>query len=182
MALSSTIYKFHINLADTNRNLYTSFALTVARHPSENAERMLARVLAMCLHREEGLEFTKGLSTPDSPDLWSHSADAQLQLWIEVGEPNPERIKKAVRRAQQVWVYSFNSKSKVWWQQEKSAFTAFDVNVRQLPWEDLHFLSEALTRNCELSITISENTMFVAAESKTREIAIEHLQDSDSHA
>ncbi|MDO7161223.1 YaeQ family protein, partial [Acinetobacter baumannii] len=46
MALKSTIYKVDLQIADMDRHYYGNHALTVARHPSENDERMMVRVLA----------------------------------------------------------------------------------------------------------------------------------------
>ncbi|QTG90759.1 YaeQ family protein, partial [Vibrio furnissii] len=46
MALKPTIYKFRIALTDMNRDHYDTLNLTVALHPSETEERMMARVLA----------------------------------------------------------------------------------------------------------------------------------------
>ncbi len=102
MALKPTIYKFNISLSDINRNYYDTLNLTVAQHPSENPERMMARVLAFCLNAQELLVFTKGLSEPDVPDIWVRTLDDQVALWIDVGEPAVERIKKATRLAKSV--------------------------------------------------------------------------------
>ncbi len=71
MALNATIYRFAIDLSDMNRNIYMPLSLHVALHPSETLERMFARVLAYALCYEEGIEFTKGLSTDNEPDVWA---------------------------------------------------------------------------------------------------------------
>jgi len=42
MALPSTIYKANIQLADIDRGRYETLQATVARHPSETEERLLA--------------------------------------------------------------------------------------------------------------------------------------------
>ncbi|GAM68077.1 yaeQ protein [Vibrio sp. JCM 19236] len=60
MALKPTIYKFRVNLADTNQNKFDDFNLTVALHPSETKERMLARMVAFALNYTPELAFTKG--------------------------------------------------------------------------------------------------------------------------
>ena len=57
MALSATIYVFAIDLADSDRGIYTSLELRVARHPSETAEYLLTRVLAYCLEGNTGIDF-----------------------------------------------------------------------------------------------------------------------------
>lgn len=48
MALKPTIYKFRIALSDMNNDYYDSKNLTIALHPSEKPQRMLARILAFC--------------------------------------------------------------------------------------------------------------------------------------
>ena len=85
MALKPTIYKLRIALSDLERNLYDSLNLTVALHPSETPQRMMARVLAYCLNAQEGLVFTKGLSEIEEPDLWVRTLDEKTTLWIDVG-------------------------------------------------------------------------------------------------
>jgi uncharacterized protein YaeQ len=122
MALKPTIYKLKIMVSDLDREHYEALNLTVAQHPSETIERMLVRVLVYCLNAQEQLSFTRGLSAVDEPDLWVKTLDDQLALWIDVGEPAVERIKKATRIAAKVKVYSFNSKSASWWSQNQSSF------------------------------------------------------------
>ena len=119
MALKPTIYKFEINLSDMDRHVYDTLNLTVAQHPSESVERMMARVLAYCLNVSPELEFTRGVSATDEPDLWAHSLSGELLLWIDVGEPSADRLKKASRSGANAKVYSINTKSDVWWRQVK---------------------------------------------------------------
>lgn len=179
MALNSTIYKFTINLSDLNRNCFETLSLTVARHPSENAERMMVRVLAYCLHFDERLEFTKGLSTPDMPDLWSHSLDGQTRLWIEVGEPSPEKLKKATRTAQDVCIYTFNTKSAVWWKQEQAKLTMLPLSVTQFEYYEIQAFAAMLSRTMDLAITVSENSLYITAEQDACEIHSRSLQNKE---
>jgi len=69
MALNSTIYNFDIDLSDSDRSVYESLSLRVARHPSESEEYLVARVLAYALEYTEGLEFSRGLCNPDDPAI-----------------------------------------------------------------------------------------------------------------
>ncbi|AGH45888.1 hypothetical protein C427_3780 [Paraglaciecola psychrophila 170] len=100
MALKPTIYKFKLSVSDLNHDYFDSLNLTVALHPSETKERMMVRVLVFCLHayqdHENLMAFTKGLSAIDEPDIWLRGLDDQLYLWVDVGEPSFERIKKVV--------------------------------------------------------------------------------------
>jgi len=176
MALSATIYKFTISLSDLNRDYYSTLNLTVAQHPSENVERMMARVLGFCLHAGEGLEFTKGLSTPEAPDIWLKTLDGQIAQWIVVGEPNPDSIKKATRQAGGVWVYTFNSKSDTWWEQSKKKCSSLAVNVIQFPWAELQNLSTSVSRTMSFAVTIADDSFHVAMEDNTCEVSWKVLQ------
>ena len=177
MALKPTIFKFNINLADLNNDLYDTLNLTVAQHPSETLERMMARVMAYCLNVQEFLAFTKGLSVADDPDIWAKSLADEFLLWIDVGEPAFERIKKARRQAQAVKVYSFNTKSDVWWQQSQGDFATLDVAVYQFVFAQIQALAKLLKRSMDLSVTISGDSLYVAAESGECEITYSALQD-----
>ncbi|PCH60782.1 MAG: hypothetical protein COC19_05425 [SAR86 cluster bacterium] len=178
MALKPTIYKLRISLSDLNRDYYDTLNLTLAQHPSETEERMMVRVLAYCLNAQAGLNFTKGLSAVDEPDIWAHSLDGNLELWVDVGEPAPERIKKARGVARQVSVYCFNSKATMWWQLNRPDFERLQVKVMQLDWGQVQHLASLLQRTMELSITISDDSAYVATALGEAEISFTTLQDS----
>lgn len=176
MALKPTIFKFAINLSDMNRDLYTTFNLTVAQHPSEKTERMMARVLSYCLNTREGLSFTKGLSAIDEPDIWAKALDGQLELWIDTGEPAFDRIKKASRLTKNVKVYSFNSKSDVWWSQEKTNFSKLPISVLQFSWDEIQQLAALVERTMELNISVSGDTAYITLQNETVEVSWLTLQ------
>jgi len=176
MALKPTIYKFNISLSDLNRDYYDTLQLTVAQHPSESHERMMARVLAFCLNAQESLIFTKGLSEPDEPDIWLHTLDDQLALWIDIGEPAVDRIKKATRIAKKVKVYSFNSKSDVWWQQNQNKFAMLSASIIQFDSQDISALAALVARTMTCSITVTGDSAFVATESGECEVNWRSLQ------
>ncbi|MBL8500829.1 MAG: YaeQ family protein [Nitrosomonas sp.] len=179
MALKPIIYKFKIALTDLNRPYYDTLNLTVAQHPSETLERMMARMLAFCLNAQESLTFTKGLSSAEESDLRAHTPDGRIALWIDIGEPAPERIKKATRIAQNVKVYSFNSKSDVWWMQEQAKFNPLNAAVFRFQWPDIQALAKLVQRTMDISVTVSEQSAYVAAESGECEVSWTVLQATD---
>ena len=62
----STIVKAEFQISDMDRHYYQGHNLTIASHPSESDERMMARILAFALHAGEGLEFAgESASGPD---------------------------------------------------------------------------------------------------------------------
>ena len=50
MALGATVYKATIAISDVDRGYYGTHLCTLARHPSENEERLSIRLLAFCLY------------------------------------------------------------------------------------------------------------------------------------
>lgn len=164
MARKPTIFKFAIALTDTDAGRYQDLNLTVAQHPSETVERMMVRVLVYCLHSQEGLEFSKGLSDNDEPDLWRRSLDGRVLDWIEVGEPATERVRKASGVSEQVLVYSFNSKSDHWWGQVGVEMRVLGANVYQFPWDEVQQLGALAERTLSLSVTLTDQSAFVATD------------------
>ncbi len=72
--MKAIIHKARIELADLDRNRYADFSLTIARHPSETDERMMARLLAFTLNAPEDgdhgpLELARDIWDPDEPAL-----------------------------------------------------------------------------------------------------------------
>lgn len=175
MALRPTIYKFSIDLSDIDEGRYESLNLTVAQHPSETIERMMVRLLAYCLNVNvnvnEGLHFTTGLSNTEEPDLLQSSLDGITLKWIAVGEPSAERVRKASTIAKEVKVYSFNTKSNVWWSQAQGEIENCGAHVYQFQWEQICELAKLTKRTLSLSVTITGMTAFVAAESGSVEVS-----------
>ena len=82
MALKATIYKAAVNVADLDRNQFLDANLTLAQHPSETQERMMLRLLAWIKYADERLQFTRGLSSDDEPELWLLNDHLGVDLWV----------------------------------------------------------------------------------------------------
>ncbi len=172
MALKPTIFKFAINLADLDRNRFEELAITVAQHPSETIERMMVRVVAYCLNYDAELSFTRGLSENDEPDLWAHHLDGRISHWIEVGEPSPDRLRKAARSADTVSVYAFNHRVPVWWRQNGDALTASGATLWQIDWPDAQRLGALAERTATFTVTLSRPSVFVAGDQGEAELGL----------
>jgi len=82
-------------MANSDRDVYESLSLRIARHPSETAERMLTRMLAYCLEYTECIALTNGISEPDAPAIALRDLTGALLTWIDVGAPEPARLHRA---------------------------------------------------------------------------------------
>lgn len=176
MALKPTIYKFKITLADIDQDHYSDLSLTLALHPSETLERMMARVLAFCMNHRENLAFTKGLSAVEEPDIWERTLDDRIALWIDIGEPSFDRMKKATRLSPQVKVYSFNFKSDAWWAKEQQKAGDLAVSVVQFHWKEIQSLSGLVKRTMEFSVTVSDGVIYVSGATGECEVPWKVLQ------
>ena len=106
MALTAPIYNFDIDLADSERGVYETLALRVARHPSESEDYLLTRVLAYAMEYVDGIEFSSGgLSSPDDPAILVRDLTGAVVSWIEIGTPNADRLHRASKAARRVAVY-----------------------------------------------------------------------------
>lgn len=106
MALGATVYTLDIDLSDSDRNVYESLALRVARHPSESDDYLVARLLAYCLEYTEGIAFSRGgLSDADEAPITVRDLTGALKAWIDIGSPDAARLHKACKLAPRVAVY-----------------------------------------------------------------------------
>ncbi len=176
MALSATMYVFEIELADSDRNVYANFELRAARHPSETAEYLLARVLAYCLEYTEGIAFSRGLSDPDEPAITVRDLTGALRAWIEVGAPEPARLHRAGKAAPRVAVYAHRNAGQLATRcaaerihrAERLEIYAFDS-----AW--LEDIAARLARRMKLSLTVAARHLYLTVGTHSSASAVERL-------
>jgi uncharacterized protein YaeQ len=168
VAQAATIYNFDIELADSDRNVYESLALRVARHPSESEEYLVTRVVAYLLEYREGIEFSRGISDPEDPAIAVRNLTGTISTWIDVGTPDAARLHKASKAAARVVVYTHKDP---------------DQFVRRLAGEKIHRgddlelyaidraliaqLAERLDRRVAFSVTIADRELFISIGDET---------------
>ena len=174
MALPSAIYRVAIQLSDVDRGVYEALPATVARHPSETEERLVARLLAYALFYEPGLSFTKGVGAGDEPDLWLKGADDRVLLWVEVGLPEPDRLIKAGRHAERVALIACG-RALPNWEQQHSAKLNGVVNLTIIRFDQAFIsrLAATLDRSINWDMTISDGTLYLNAGAETFETALQ---------
>lgn len=175
MAISSTINKVSVNIADMDRQYYQSHELTVAQHPSETDLRFMVRLIAFMLNASERLYFTKGLSTDDEPDLWEKTLSDDIELWIDLGQPDEKRIRKACGRSRQVIIYTYHDrKAKVWWDQQKDKLKRFN-NLRIFHINALG-LDSMTNRSMNLQCSIQDGEIYLHDDHSNLTITLERLE------
>ena len=163
MALKATIFKTELSVADLDQNVYENFSLRLAQHPSENDARMMIRLLAFMLHADERLEFGKGLSTDDEPDLWLKDLTGVIDLWIYVGQLDERWLRKASGRAKRVVVISYGDRvADVWWEQNRKTLEKLpNLIVYRLSSGDMQALAGLVSRSMTLQCTIQEGEVLI---------------------
>jgi len=163
MALKATIFKVELQIADMDRNYYADHALTIARHPSETDERMMVRLLAFAMHADKALTIAKGLGADDEPDLWQRDLTGAIDVWIDVGQPDEKRIRRACGRAAQVVVYSYSGHSAdIWWNQLGARLERIrNLGVVNLPAGIGPALAKLAGRTMQLQCTIQDGHVWV---------------------
>jgi len=163
MAQKATIFKVTLHIADMDRQYYADHPLTIARHPSETDERMMIRLLAFALNASDALEFTKGLSTDDEPELWAKTLTNDIDLWVELGLPDEDRLRKACNRSEQVILYTYGGRAvPVWWEKHHSKLARFgNLQVIDLPSEQTIELADMVQRSMDLQINIQDGEVTI---------------------
>jgi uncharacterized protein YaeQ len=124
MAPNATVYKVELQVSDMDRHYYASHNLTLAQHPSETDGRLMVRLLAFALFADERLEFGRGLSNEEEPDLWRRDYTGDVEQWIDLGQPDESRIRKACGRARQVVVVTYSGNAAgIWWEKNAGALS-----------------------------------------------------------
>jgi len=161
MAISATINKVTLNIADMDRHYYQSHDITAAQHPSETDYRFMMRMIAFAYNASENLRFTKGLSSEDEPEIWQKSLIDDIELWIDFGQLDDKRIRKACGRSDQVIIYTYNEgKASVWWEQIKTKLDRYtNLSIYQVLVED--DIASLVNRNMQLQCNIEDGEMYL---------------------
>lgn len=177
MALPSTIHRVTIDLSDIDYGRYARLDATVARHPSETPERLVLRMLAYALCYKEGLAFTKGISAGAEPDMWVKRPDGRVQEWVEVGLPDPERLRKVSRHAEQVVLIAGGGGLQRWLKQHHSKLASIsNLTVLTLDPALVDHLAATLERVVEWSVTVTEGVLYLTSGGKTLESPVTTVQ------
>ena len=171
MALSATINKVSLNVADMERHYYQQHDLVMAMHPSENDLRFMIRVIAFALNAHEHLVFTKGLATDDEPEAWLKTLSDDIELWIDFGQVDEKRIRKACGRAKQVIVYTYQDrKATTWWERSKQNLARHDnLKVFHIAAEGIEAM---VSRNMELQCNIDEGVVSLSDDDQHIEVSV----------
>ena len=130
------------------------------------------------LHAGDSLSFANRLTTDDEPDLWQNDLTGNIEVWIDIGQPDEKRMLKACGRARQVFVYTYSGHSaKVWWNQVSPKLERVkNLTVVNLPAAAAQAMEKMAQRSMQLQFTIQEGQVWVADKDNTVQIELSVLK------
>ncbi|GAB3726441.1 YaeQ family protein [Luteimonas pelagia] len=166
MAPKATVLKAELQVSDMDRHVYGTHALTVAQHPSETDERVMVRIVAFALHAHEQLAFGRGLGNEEEPDLWRRDYTGDTDVWIDLGQPDESRIKKACSRAREVVVVNYGGRAgDLWWARVAPVLDRLpNLSVIDLPTEAVEQLLALHQRGMRLNCMIQDGELHVMSD------------------
>lgn len=156
MGTKATIYKANLNISNMDTNYYNEHNFTLALHPSETHLRLITRIAAFILNAHDDLVFCKGISENDEPDLWEKTIEDDLNLWIDLGQVDEKRIKKACGRAKKAIVYTYQEDMATPWfakiQNNLTRFNNLSVVHLNIDEEEIEeFMQRSMNLQCNIS-------------------------------
>lgn len=163
MAIAATIYNLDIEVADSDRRVYESLSLRVARHPSESEEYLVTRVLAYAMELTEGIAFTRGVSDPDEPAILVRDLTGAITSWIEIGSPDAARLHKAAKAAPRVVVYTHKDVAQLLRNLAgERMHRAADLEIYAIDRALVRDLAARLDRRMAFSLSINDREIYLS--------------------
>jgi uncharacterized protein YaeQ len=158
MGTKSTIYKAELTITNVDRQYYETHQLVIAQHPSEPDRRVMARLIVFAIFAHERLEFGRGISSDQDPDLWRRDLTGVVEQWIELGQPEESDIRKACGLSKEVIIVTYSGNSaEVWWSKNASSLTKQkNLKVLNIDAESLDQATRLLDRRMTLTALIQD--------------------------
>jgi len=168
LALTATIYKFDIDLADADRHVYEALALQAARHPSESDAHLVTRVLAYALEFTDGIAWSRGLADPTEPALAVRDLTGAIRVWIEIGSPDAARLHKAAKAAPRVVVYTHKDPAQLVGRLAGEKIHRADaIEIYAIDQSLIGALVARLDRRMAFGLSIAERELFISIGAET---------------
>ena len=163
MALTATIYRVSVELADIDRGVYETLDLRLARHPSETLDYMATRLLAYCLEYTEGIALTDGVSSSaDEPAILVRDLTGRVTAWIEIGLPSWERLHRGHKLAGRAALYTHRGVTQVLGELNGHGIhRAGEIPVIAFDRAFVTALGESLDRRSTMSLSVTEGHLYV---------------------
>ncbi len=156
----ATVCKAHLSIADIDRNYYQTHRLTLAQKSSETDRKTMMRLVAYIFNANDNLKLCNQQMRNDQPELWEQSIEQDINLWIDLGQPELKRVKKACRLSKKVIIYSYNkTHTNSWWNKNKSKLSRYkNLQIFNIEADVLEKLNN---RRMKLNCTLQDGELFI---------------------
>jgi uncharacterized protein YaeQ len=156
------MHRFRVELSDVDRGVYETLDIRAARHPSETARFLLARVIAYCLRYQEGIELGRGISSADEPAVWVRDLTGEVRVWIDIGRPSVDRLHRASKTGATVVVIAHEDPEPLLRDlAKKPIHRQEELELITLPGPMLDRLEAVLDRNEHWTLTVNEGALYL---------------------
>ena len=173
MAPKTTTVTAELDISDMERNYYRTHHLTLSQSATETEEKVMVRILAFALQADEALRFGEG---GDEPALLERDPAGNVNLWIEIGEPDDKRLQKACSRAKKVVVYSCASSAPGWWNQIGGRVDRDNLTVYHLQGVPTSGLNTLYQREMKLHCMIQDSQLWLTGGDDTIQLDVATLK------
>ena len=118
------------------------------------------------MNAREQLEFSRGLSTDDEPDLWEKSLSGEIELWVTLGLPSETIVRQSCGKAKEVIIYSYGGRTaEVWCDKIKNSTTGVgNLKVINLAEAETNELAQQANRSMKLQVNVQEGDLMVSVD------------------
>ena len=97
MAFVDGFYSFRIDLNHNVNHIYERIDVKLAKHPEEDFNYLISRLVAFLFSYEHDLVFAQGLFENKEPAFWKKDAIEHITHWGEVGIVEKKKVRMAIR-------------------------------------------------------------------------------------
>ena len=108
-------------------------------------------------------------------DIWQKSLSDEIELWIELGQPDEKRIRQACGRSRDVYIYTYSGHSaEIWWEQIATKVSSINnLHIYNLPANQRNELSQLSHKNMNLQTTIQDGEIWLSDGEQSATINLE---------
>ncbi|HEY7186304.1 MAG TPA: YaeQ family protein, partial [Vicinamibacterales bacterium] len=129
----------------------------------ESDEYMVARLLAYVMEFTPGIEFSRGVSTPDEPTIAVRDLTGAMKTWIDIGTPDADRLHKASKLAERVVVYTHKDPAQFVKQLDgRKIHNAETLELYALDRALIAALVTRLERRVSFSVSITDRELYLS--------------------
>ena len=132
----------------------------------------MTRALAYVLWYEEGMQVSPGICKGEDPPLSVVGLDGVPRLWVDIGNPSPDRVHKASLSHGRVRLLTWRDPLSIRDRLASKVSHMDRVEVVGIPEPFVRDLSETLDRRNDWSVTVTEGVVYVEAGGRSAQGAL----------